>query len=58
MAAAFRLGASTGFLTFSGPTRRVRGMRLVGPLKVKKPVLAASLKPAATTPSPTRNKDT
>ncbi|SDD56196.1 Methyltransferase domain-containing protein [Paraburkholderia lycopersici] len=38
--------------------KRVRGMRLVGPLKVKKPVLAASLKPAATTPSPTRNKDT
>ncbi|MBB2929948.1 class I SAM-dependent methyltransferase [Paraburkholderia silvatlantica] len=37
--------------------KRVRGMRLVGPLKVKKPVLAASLKPAATTPSPTRNKD-
>lgn len=38
--------------------KRVRGMRLVGPLKVKKPVLAASLKAAATTPSPTRNKDT
>ena len=37
--------------------KRVRGMRLVGPLKVKKPVLAASLKAAATTPSPTRNKD-
>jgi SAM-dependent methyltransferase len=38
--------------------KRVRGMRLVGPLKVKKPVLAPSLKAAATTPSPTRNKDT
>jgi SAM-dependent methyltransferase len=38
--------------------KRVRGMRLVGPLKVKKPVLAASLKAATTTPSPTRNKDT
>ncbi|WP_321869391.1 class I SAM-dependent methyltransferase [Paraburkholderia tropica] len=37
--------------------KRVRGMRLVGPLKVKKPVLAPSLKAAATTPSPTRNKD-
>ncbi|WP_028228860.1 class I SAM-dependent methyltransferase [Paraburkholderia ferrariae] len=38
--------------------KRVRGMRLVGSLKVKKPVLAPSLKAAATTPSPTRNKDT
>ena len=38
--------------------KRVRGMRLVGPLKVKKPVLAPSLKAAATTPSPTRSKDT
>jgi SAM-dependent methyltransferase len=28
--------------------KRVRGMRLVGPLKVKKPVLAAGLSPAAT----------
>ncbi|CAD6511739.1 hypothetical protein LMG28727_00495 [Paraburkholderia kirstenboschensis] len=28
--------------------KRVRGMRLVGPLKVKKPVLAAGLAPAAT----------
>ena len=28
--------------------KRVRGMRLVGPLKVKKPVLAAGLTPAAT----------
>jgi SAM-dependent methyltransferase len=37
--------------------KRVRGTRLVGPLKVKKPVLAPSLKAAATTPSPTRNKD-
>jgi SAM-dependent methyltransferase len=37
--------------------KRVSGMRLVGPLKVKKPVLAPSLKAAATTPSPTRNKD-
>ncbi len=37
--------------------KRVRGMHLVGPLKVKKPVLAPSLKAAATTPSPTRNKD-
>ncbi len=37
--------------------KRVRGMRLVGKVKVKKPALAASLKPAATTPSPTRNKD-
>ncbi|CAG9199100.1 SAM-dependent methyltransferase [Paraburkholderia tropica] len=37
--------------------KRVRGMRLVGSLKVKKPVLAPSLKAAATTPSPTRNKD-
>ncbi|MFC5428617.1 class I SAM-dependent methyltransferase [Paraburkholderia denitrificans] len=38
--------------------KRVRGMHLVGPLKVKKPVLAPSLKAAATTPSPTRNKET
>ncbi|RQH00189.1 class I SAM-dependent methyltransferase [Paraburkholderia dinghuensis] len=38
--------------------KRVQGMRLVGPLKVKKPVLAPSLTAAATTPSPTRNKDT
>ncbi|CAB3795050.1 hypothetical protein LMG28688_04036 [Paraburkholderia caffeinitolerans] len=37
--------------------KRVRGMRLVGKVKVKKPALAASLAPAATTPSPTRNKD-
>ncbi|WP_322105079.1 class I SAM-dependent methyltransferase [Paraburkholderia sp. J41] len=37
--------------------KRVRGMRLVGPRKVKKAVLAPSLKAAATTPSPTRNKD-
>ncbi|HEV3425687.1 MAG TPA: class I SAM-dependent methyltransferase [Paraburkholderia sp.] len=28
--------------------KRVRGMRLIGPLKVKKPVLAAGLAPAAT----------
>jgi SAM-dependent methyltransferase len=35
--------------------KRVRGMRLVGPVKVKKPVLAPSLK-AATHPT-TRNKD-
>ncbi|SEB91052.1 class I SAM-dependent methyltransferase [Paraburkholderia caballeronis] len=35
--------------------KRVRGMRLVGPVKVKKPVLAPSLK--AATPSTTRNKD-
>jgi hypothetical protein len=28
--------------------KRVRGMRLVGPLKVKKPVLATGLAPAAT----------
>ncbi|TAM05438.1 MAG: class I SAM-dependent methyltransferase [Paraburkholderia sp.] len=38
--------------------KRVRGMHLVGPLKVKKPVLAPSLKAATTTPSPTRNKET
>jgi len=38
--------------------KRVRGMRLVGPLKVRKPVRSPSLKPAATTPAPTRNKDT
>ncbi|QGZ61872.1 class I SAM-dependent methyltransferase [Paraburkholderia acidisoli] len=37
--------------------KRVRGMRLIGPRKVKKAVLAPSLKAAATTPSPTRNKD-
>ncbi|PLZ03076.1 SAM-dependent methyltransferase [Burkholderia sp. WAC0059] len=36
--------------------KRVRGMRLVGPVKVKKPVRAPSLKAAAT--SHTRNKDT
>ncbi len=35
--------------------KRVRSMRLVGPLKVKKPVLAPSLKAAATSTS--RNKD-
>jgi len=35
--------------------KRVRGMRLVGPVKVKKPVLAPSLK--AATHSTTRNKD-
>jgi len=37
--------------------KRVRGMRLVGPLKVKKPVRSPSLKAATTTPAPTRNKD-
>jgi len=35
--------------------KRVRGMHFVGPVKVKKPVLAPKLK--AATPSTTRNKD-
>jgi SAM-dependent methyltransferase len=37
--------------------KRVRGMRLVGPVKVKKPVLAPSLKAATHSTSTTRNKD-
>jgi SAM-dependent methyltransferase len=56
-AAGDRWWAIFGAIYMVTAIKRVRGMRLVGPLKVKKPVLAPSLKAAATTPSPTRNKD-